>query len=121
VAEVKVAQASLVASGTGTVGSVEGSAIAAFNVGGTFYANRETLGHHLRRAGHDAETAGLSAWCSSRARVEYLRALLRIVRQAAAVEKRSVARGDVGVMRPGGTLQQRRTRLLMPVSVDGVP
>jgi len=38
VAEVKVAQASQVAPGTGTVVTVEGRAIALFNVGGTFYA-----------------------------------------------------------------------------------
>ena len=37
-AEVKVAQVSQVASGTGTVVSAEGRAIAVFNVGGTFYA-----------------------------------------------------------------------------------
>jgi 3-phenylpropionate/trans-cinnamate dioxygenase ferredoxin component len=37
-AEVKVTQVSQVASGTGTVVSVEGKAIALFNVGGTFYA-----------------------------------------------------------------------------------
>ena len=37
-AEVKVARVSQVASGTGTVISAEGRAIAVFNVGGTFYA-----------------------------------------------------------------------------------
>ncbi|HLJ60733.1 MAG TPA: non-heme iron oxygenase ferredoxin subunit [bacterium] len=37
-AEVKVAHAGEVAPGTGTVVSVEGKAIALFNVGGTFYA-----------------------------------------------------------------------------------
>ncbi len=37
-AEVKVARVSQVASGTGTVVSAEGRAIALFNVGGTFYA-----------------------------------------------------------------------------------
>jgi nitrite reductase/ring-hydroxylating ferredoxin subunit len=38
VAEVRVAQAGQVASGTGTVVSVEGKTIALFNAGGTFYA-----------------------------------------------------------------------------------
>ena len=37
-AEVKVAQASEVASGTGTVVSVDGKSIALFNVDGTFHA-----------------------------------------------------------------------------------
>ena len=37
-AEVKMARVSQVASGTGTVVSAEGRAIAVFNVGGTFYA-----------------------------------------------------------------------------------
>lgn len=44
-AEVKVAQVSKVAAGTGTVVSAEGKAIAVFNVGGTFYAIANACTH----------------------------------------------------------------------------
>ena len=44
-AEVKVTQVSRVASGTGTVVSAEGKAIAVFNVGGTFYATANACTH----------------------------------------------------------------------------
>jgi len=44
-AEVKVAQVSRVAPGTGAVVSAEGKAIAVFNVGGTFYAIANACTH----------------------------------------------------------------------------
>jgi nitrite reductase/ring-hydroxylating ferredoxin subunit len=44
-AEVKVAQVSKVAPGTGTVVNAEGKAIAVFNIGGTFYAIANACTH----------------------------------------------------------------------------
>jgi nitrite reductase/ring-hydroxylating ferredoxin subunit len=44
-AEVKVTQVSQVASGTGTVVSAGGKAIAVFNIGGTFYALANACTH----------------------------------------------------------------------------
>lgn len=44
-AEVKVAQVSEVAPGTGTVVDVGGTAVAVFNVGGTFYATANACTH----------------------------------------------------------------------------
>jgi nitrite reductase/ring-hydroxylating ferredoxin subunit len=44
-AEVKVAQVGDVAPGTGTVVDVNGTAVAVFNVGGTFYATANACTH----------------------------------------------------------------------------
>ena len=44
-AEVKVAQVSLVPAGTGTVVDAQGTAIAVFNIGGTFYATANACTH----------------------------------------------------------------------------
>jgi nitrite reductase/ring-hydroxylating ferredoxin subunit len=45
VAEVKVTQVSRVAAGTGAVVDAEGTAIAVFNIGGTFYAIANACTH----------------------------------------------------------------------------